>query len=68
MSDLLWAAIIASVPPTLTVLISNRQQNKKTDVVVKKVDEVHALANDRLSKALEKIQELTLRLDRLKNT
>ena len=66
MNDIVWAALIAALPPVITIVLSNRAQNKKTDLVVRKVDEVHALANNRLSEALKKIEDLTIRLDRLK--
>ena len=61
MSDLVWVAIIAAVPPILTVLLATWLQSRSLG---RKVDAVHALANDRLTKALEKIQELQRILDR----
>ncbi len=79
-SDLVWAttigATIAAIPPTLAVIVAYRKAaavattrandaKEKAVVVEGKVDEVHKLANDRLSAALQKIEDLTLIVDRL---
>jgi len=76
-SDLVWVAAIAAVPPTLAVLASSWKQgheNKKIagnmvlqiGVVEGKVDEVHKLANDRLTSALDRIEQLSLVVERLR--
>ena len=57
MSDLIWVAIIAAFPPTLAVVLTSRKQEKK-------IDAVHQLANDRLTKALERIEKLQVLVDR----
>ncbi len=66
MTDLVWVAVIAAIPPTLTVLVSNHHQNTKAAIIEDKVDQVHALANDRLTKALDKIEALNLTVERLR--
>jgi len=59
MSDTVWIAVVTAVAPTLAVILSNISQSKKTKNVEDKVDQVHQLANNRLTTALDKIEELT---------
>ena len=62
---LVWAAAIAATPPTLAVWLAYRKSAKKAVETSDKVEEVHKLANDRLTKALERIESLSLLVDRL---
>ncbi len=75
----MWISLIAAVPPTLAVILATRQQNRQAEKVANtvignteelktKVDEVHVLTNDRLSKALAEINDLKLVVDRLKRS
>jgi len=51
-------ALIVAAPPTIAIVLTHRASVKKTDIIVAKVEEVHTLANDRLTKALNQIDEL----------
>ena len=62
-----WVLIAVALIPTATVYVSGRktryrihEQTKQNLVLEKKVDVVHTIANDRLTKALERIEELVL--------
>lgn len=57
-------ALIAGLPVTLAVILTARAQHSKAVVLEEKVDEVHKLANDRLTKALEQIAALQLMVER----
>ena len=57
-------ALIAGLPVTLAVILTARHQSSRSTVIEGKVDEVHKLANDRLTKALEEIQALQLLIER----
>lgn len=51
MTELIWVAVIAAIPPTLAVFFTARKQERK-------IAEVHDLANNRLTEALAKIEKL----------
>jgi len=57
-------ALIAGLPVTLAVILTARAQHRKSEDIEGKVDEVHKLANDRLTKALEEIAALQLMVER----
>ena len=56
-------AIIVTIPSVLTI-VSGWVTAHRTGKIESKVDEVHDMANDRLSKALEKIERLSLLVER----
>lgn len=61
-------ALIAGLPVTLAVILTARAQHTKAVVLEEKVDEVHKLANDRLTKALDQIAALQLMVERQRVT
>jgi rRNA pseudouridine-1189 N-methylase Emg1 (Nep1/Mra1 family) len=64
MSDVVKLALIVTIPPTLTALAALLATLLRTHAIEKKVDDVHELANDRLTKALEEISALKLLSER----
>ena len=58
MTDIL-IALIAATPPTLAVILASRSLHTK-------VAEVHDLANDRLTRALNEIKKLTRDIERIR--
>ncbi len=61
MTDVLIVGLVASFPPSLVgaaALVSSLKNRKK-------LEEVHVLVNSRLTKALEKIDSLELKLQKL---
>ena len=60
MSDLIWVAIIAATPPTIAAFVTARGTNQR-------VAQVHDLANNRLTEALNKIEILSGTVARLES-
>lgn len=71
MTDVAWdrlALLAVGLLPTAAVIVSGRINRKKTEIVEEKVNQVHALANDRLTKALDRIEELVLIVQKQQDT
>jgi len=49
-------ALIAGMPVTLAVILTARHQSSRSNIIEDKVDEVHKMANDRLTQSLEATQ------------
>ena len=68
MTDAIVVAAIVAVPPTLAAVLGWLATRKRNITIEGKVDQVHAIANDRLTKALDEITALRLLLERQRVT
>jgi hypothetical protein len=59
-SDLIWVAIIAATPPTIASVLTAIRAEKK-------IDAVHALANNRLTEAIEGQRLLHVEIETLQH-
>jgi Mn-containing catalase len=62
---LIVVAVIAGLPATLATLLQWWSQTYRFQRVEKQVAEVHEIANDRLTKALDRIELLALLVQEL---
>lgn len=66
MTEAVIVALIAALVPSLTILSTWWQQNKRLDVQDRKLDEVHGVVNSRLDAALASIKALEAEVRMLK--